>query len=172
MGVCFNCGGPLRMIRPNLYKCYICGQLNDVRSGVLLPRVMKVYPRIEQVREAAVEGRYEMVAAVPSESGLAPDMVTFVRRIVETLAPIKEGDEREIINRVLKVRSQFKRELVDVFEGKKKFQEWYDGVRTSLGMRDDQMDRVIYDALEGLSSPEAVEMRMSFEDKIRGGVLG
>jgi len=138
----------------------------------MLPRVMEVYPRIEQVREAAVEGRYEMVAAVPSESGLAPDMVTFVRRIVETLAPIKEGDERKIINRVLNVRNQFRRELTDVFEGKKKFQEWYDGMRTSLGMRDDQMDRVIYDALEDLSSPEAVEMRTMFEDKLRGGVLG
>ena len=138
----------------------------------MLPRRMEVYPRIEQVREAAVEGRYEMVAAVPSESGLHPDMVVFVRRVVETLAPIKEGDEREIINRVLKVRNQFKRELTHVFEGKKKFQEWYDGTRTSLGMRDDQMDRVIYDALEGLSSPEAIEMRMAYEDKIRGGVLG
>ena len=173
MGVCFSCGGPLRQIGPGLYRCYICRQLNEVREGVMLPRAMEVYPRIEQVREAAVEGVYEMVAAAPSESGLHPDMVKFVRRLSEILTPLKGyEDDRGFVTRALKVRSQFKQELTDVFMGKRKLQEWYDSTRTSLGMRDDQMDKVIYDALEGLSSPEAIEMRMSFEDKLRGGVLG
>jgi len=134
---------------------------------------MEVYPRIEQVREAAVEGVYEMTAAVPSESGLHPDMVKFVRKVSEILTPLKGyEDDRGFVTRALKVRTQFKRELTEVFEGKRKFQEWYDGTRTGLGMREDQMDRVMYDALEGLSSPEAIEMRMSYEDKIRGGGLG
>lgn len=173
MGVCFSCGGPLRLIGPGLYRCRVCRQLNEERGGQLLPRRMEVYPRIEQVREAAVEGQYEMVAAVPSESGLHPDMIKFVRKVSEILTPLKGyEDDRGFVARALKVRNQFKQELTDVFEGRKKFQEWYDSTRTSLGMRDDQMDRVIYDALEGLRSPEAVEMRMMFEDKIRGGVLG
>lgn len=139
----------------------------------MLPRVMEVYPRIEQVREAAVEGVHEMTAAVPSESGLHPDMVKFVRRVSEILTPLKGyEDDRGFVTRALKVRTQFKRELTEVFEGKRKFQEWYDGTRTGLGMREDQMDKVMYDALDGLSSPEAIEMRMAYEDKIRGGVLG
>ncbi len=173
MGVCFSCGGPLRQVGENLYRCYLCRQLNEERKGTILPPVMKVYPRIEQVREAAIEGRYEMVAAAPSEKGLEPDMATFVRRISEILTPLKGyEDDRGFVSRALKVRNQFKQELTDVFMGKGKLMEWYDATRTSLGMRDDQMDKVIYDALEGLSSPEAIEMRMSFEDKLRGGVLG
>ncbi len=173
MPKCFSCGGPLRVIGPDLYRCYICRQLNEVREGVLLPPVMKVYPRIEQVREAAIEGRYEMVAAAPSEKGLEPDMAAFVRRISEILTPLKGyEDDRGFVSRALKVRNQFKQELTAIFMGKGKLMEWYDRTRTSLGMRDDQMDKVIYDALEGLSSPEAIEMRMSFEDKLRGGVLG
>ena len=173
MGVCFACDGRLRQIGENLYRCYICGQLNEEREETILPPVMKVYPRIEQVREAAIEGRYEMIAAAPSEKGLEPDMVTFVRRISEILTPLKGyEDDRGFVSRALKVRNQFKRELTDVFMGKGKLMEWYDTTRTSLGMRDDQMDRVMYDALEGLTHPEAIEMRMSFEDKLRGGVLG
>lgn len=151
----------------------MCKQLNEDRGGATLPHVMKVYPRIEQVREAAIEGRYEMVASVPSESGLEPDMATFVRRISEILTPLKGyEDDRGFVSRALKVRNQFKKELTEIFMGKGKLMEWYDTTRTSLGMRDDQMDKVMYDALEGLTHPEAIEMRMGFEDKLRGGVLG
>ncbi len=169
---CFACGGPLRTVREGLYRCLFCGQLNEERGGQVLPRKMEVFPRIEKVREAAKEGVYEMVSSVPSASGIPRDLAIFIRRVAETLTPIKgyEGD-RGFVTRALRVRSQFRQELTGVFEGKMKLQEWYDKTRTSLGKRSDEMDEVIYNALDGLSDPEAIDMRMAFEEKMKGGLL-
>lgn len=169
---CFSCGGPLRTVREGLYRCLFCGQLNEERGGQILPRKMEVFPRIERVREAAKEGVYEMVSSVPSESGIPRDMAIFIRRVAEVLTPLKgyEGD-RGFVTRALRVRSQFRQELTGVFEGKMKLQDWYDKTRTSLGKRVDEMDEIIYNALEGLSDPEAIDMRMEFEQKLKGGLM-
>jgi uncharacterized protein YdeI (YjbR/CyaY-like superfamily) len=57
---CFVCGGPLRMIRPGLWKCYECGQYIEERGKVLVAKRMEVYPKIDQVRKSALEGLYEI----------------------------------------------------------------------------------------------------------------
>ena len=172
MEKCFACGGPLRTVREGLYRCLFCGQLNEERGGLVLPRRMEVFPRIEQVREAAKEGVYEMVSSVPSESGIPRDMAIFIRRLAEALTPIKGYEEdRGFVSRVLRVRGQFRRELTGVFEGKMKLQDWYDKTRASLGKRGDEMDEIIYNALEGLSDPEAIDMRMAFEEKMKGSLM-
>ena len=169
---CFACGGPLRTVREGLYRCIYCGQLNEERDNQILPRKMEVFPRIEKVREAAKEGVYEMVSSVPSDSGVSRDMVIFIRRVAEALTPLKGyEDNREFVTRALRVRSQFRQELTDVLEGKMKFQDWYDKTRTSLGKRVDEMDEIIYNGLEGLSDPEAIDMRMDFEQKLKGGLM-
>jgi hypothetical protein len=33
------------------------------------------------------------------------------------------------------------------------------------------MDEIIYNALEGLSDPEAIDMRMAFEEKMKGSLM-
>ena len=172
MGTCFACGGPLRTVREGLYRCLFCGQLNEERGGLVLPRKMEVFPRIEQVREAAKEGVYEMASSVPSESGIPRDMAVFIRRVAEALTPLKGYEEdRGFVVRALRVRSQFRRELTEFLEGKTKFQDWYDKTRTALGKRSDDMDEIIYNALEGLSDPGAIEMRMEFEQKLKGSLM-
>jgi hypothetical protein len=172
MEKCFSCGGPLRTVREGLYRCLYCGQLNEEREGQILPRKMEVFPRIEKVREAAKEGVYEMVSSVPSESGIPRDMAIFIRRVAEALTPLKGYEaDRGFVTRALRVRSQFRQELTSVFEGKMKLQDWYDKTRTSLGKRIDEMDEIIYNALEGLSDPEAIEMRMDFEQKLKGSLI-
>ena len=159
-------------MREGLYRCYICGQLNEDRGGQLLPPTMKVYPSVEKVREAAAEGARELAAVVPSDAGLPPDMMVFIRRVAETLTPLKGyEDDRGFVVRALKVRQQFRHDLTEVFEGKRKFQEWYDSTRTSLGKSDRELDEIIYNALEGLSNPEAIDMRMAFEEKLKGGLI-
>lgn len=168
MGVCFSCGGPLRDIGPGLYRCRICRQLNEVRGGVLLPRVMEVYPHVDYVREAAIEGVYEMTAAVPSESGLDPDMVVFIRRLNEVLIPL-EGEDRESRARGLKVRNQLKRELTDVFEDRAEWNDWFDRWRQNLNIHSKVFAKVIFDALEGLKSPEAQQMREGFGQALQRG---
>ena len=159
-------------MREGLYRCYMCGQLNEDRGGQLLPPTMKVYPSVEKVREAAVEGARELASVVPSDTGLPPDMMIFIRRVAETLTPLKGyEDDRGFVVRALKVRQQFRHDLTEVFEGKRKFQEWYDSTRTSLGKSDRELDEIIYNALEGLSNPEAIDMRMAFEEKLKGGLI-
>jgi len=172
MGTCFACGGPLRTVREGLYRCLFCDQLNEERDNQVLPRKMEVFPRIEKVREAAKEGVYEMASSVPSESGIPRDMSIFIRRLAEALTPIKGYEEdRGFVSRVLRVRSQFRQELTGVFEGKRPFLAWYDKTRASVGKRGDEMDEIIYNALEGLSDPEAIDMRMAFEEKMKGSLM-
>jgi len=138
----------------------------------MLPPTMKVYPSVERVREAAAEGARELAAATPSDSGLPPDMAVFIRRVAEALTPLKGYEkDRGFVSRALGVRRQFRRELTEVFEGKRKFQEWYDSTRTSLGKSEREMDEVIYNALEGLNDPEAMDMRNMFEQKLMGGLI-
>lgn len=169
---CFACGGPLRLVREGLYRCYVCGQLNQDRGGRVLPPTMKVYPSVEGIREAAVEGAKEISAVVPADAGLSPDMSLFVRRVAEALTPIKgyEGD-RGFVTRALRVRQQFRNDLTDMLNGKRTFQEWYDSTRSGLGKSERDMDEIIYNALEGLSEPEAIDMRNMFEHKLTGGLI-
>ena len=169
---CFSCGSDyLLEVELGLYRCQICGQLNEERiPGRVLPRRMEVYPRIEQVREAATEGLYEMTKSAPSEGGLHPEMVTFMNRVAESLIPT-EGYKREIKVKLLKTQNDIKKDLTNVFEGKKKFEDWYDKTRTNLGRNSREMDEIIYVSLEGLRNPEAVDLRNAFEQKLQKGIL-
>jgi hypothetical protein len=171
MAKCFSCGGPLRTVREGLYRCLYCGQLNEERDGQVLPRRMEVFPRIEQVREAVREGVHEMAASAPSEGGLHTDMIMFMNRVVEKLIPI-EGYNSDIKVKLLKTRSDIKKDLVNVFEGKMKFEDWYHKMKTNLGKGSTELDEIIYSSLEGLRHPEAIELRNAFEQKLQKGLLG
>ena len=172
MPKCFVCGGPLRVIREGLFRCYICGQLQELRGLRVVPVRMRVYPSIDEVRASAIESNREQAVEAHSDEGLSRDMVAFINRVAEALTPIAgyEGD-RAFVSRALKVRNQFKRELVEVFEGKRKFQDWYNSTRTGLGKNEREMDEIIYEALSGLSDPDAVSMREAFEEKLRGRLI-
>jgi len=167
---CFACGGPLRLVREGLYRCYVCGQLNQDRGGRVLPPTMKVYPSVEGIREAAVEGIKETTMSAPSEGGLDPDMAIFVDRVSERLIPT-EGYRSDIKEKLLRSQNDVKRGLVDVFEGRAKFEDWYAKTRTNLGKNSMEMDEMIYTSLEGLRSPGAVELRMMFEQKLQRGLM-
>ena len=167
---CFACGGPLRLVREGLYRCYVCGQLNQDRGGRVLPPTMKVYPSVEGIREAAAEGVRE--EAVTAPMGLSHDITVFIQRVVEALTPIKGyEDDRGFVVRALRVRQKFRDELTDVFKGKRKFKEWYNSTGSDLGKSERDMDEIIYNALEGLSEPEAIDMRNMFEHKLTGGLI-
>lgn len=168
---CFSCGGPLRVVREGLYRCRSCGQLNEERNDQILPRRMEVFPRLQQVREAAREGVYEMAASAPSEGGLHADMITFMSRVASKLVPI-EGYRSDIKVKLLKTQSDIKRDLVNVFEEKMKFDDWYHKTKTNLGRGSTEMDEIIYSSLEGLKHPEAMALRNAFEQKLQKGLLG
>ena len=171
MNQCFSCGGPLRTVREGLYRCLYCGQLNEEREGQILPRKMEVFPRIEKVREAAAEGVYEMASSVPSKQGLSSDMVTFINRIIEGIAPLK-GLDREATTRALKVRGEFNRELTRILEGEGDFDEWYTRTASDLGINDRIMTKILFDALEGLKSPEAKNLREVYGKIMQRSMFG
>jgi hypothetical protein len=175
MVTCFSCGSSyLLEVEPGIYRCQICGQLNEVRpSGQILPRRMEVYPRIEYVREAAKEGLYEMTQAVPSESGIPTDMRIYINRVAEALTPLKGHEEdRAFVARALKVRSQFRRELTEIFEGKGDFDKWYNETASNLGIQDKVMAKMMFDSLEGLKSPEAKQLRDMYGQIMQRSAFG
>lgn len=124
---------------------------------MLVPKRMEVYPRSALVREAAVEGSYEM--SIVSESGLSSDMATFIRRVAEALVPIDVYDDRAARARALKVRQDVRMELTDVFDGKVKFDDWFNRTRQNLNLHALELSQILYDSLEGLKSDEAQQLR-------------
>lgn len=150
------------LVREGLWKCYLCGQYMEERNKVLVPKRMEVYPRLDRVKEAAVEGSYEL--SVPSKTILSSDMVTFIRRISEALTPLKGYENnREVVARALKVRSDIKADLTEVFEGGKQFDDWFTETRQNLNLHPIELSQIIYDCLKGLNSEEAKQLRGAYE---------
>lgn len=171
---CWFCGGLTHWIGGNLYKCYTCEQLTeDRKDGTFVAPQLKVFPRIERVRAAATEGMREVTMAVPSEQGLDREMVTFISRVASALTSTKGyEDDPEVLSRIMTVRQQYRQALTEVFEGKTEFQAWYDKTKTATGMHPTDFNRMLYDALEGLTSEEAIEMRKGYEALLKGSQLG
>lgn len=89
----------MRQVGPRLYRCYICEQLNEERApGVILPLRLKVYPRVEQVRKAALEETYErMVVSEERVIPVDPDFVEFLE-ITGTYGGPKNEEELRSLN--------------------------------------------------------------------------
>ena len=116
----------------------------------------------DRAPEAVVQ-ETEPVPDVPFGDGLDKDMTIFVRRVAEALTPVEGYEHDEAFKqRAFKVRETFIQELTDCFTGKKDFDTWYDATKTSLGMHPTEMARVMYNALDGLSSPEAIQFQAGF----------
>lgn len=158
------------MVGKGIYRCYICDMLNQERvPGVLVSKKLVVFPRKDAVSGAAVEGALETEGAVPER--LSRDMTVFVRRLTESLTPLRQDDDPSVVSRVLKIRNEFKNGLIEVLFGRRSFEDWYIKTRQAVNLREDQMDALIYEALDGLTEPEAVEMRETFERKLTGRMV-
>lgn len=108
----------------------------------------------------------EMESEMSETNGLSSDMLTFISRVAERLAPTK-GLNPEAKARCLKVQEQFRRELVEVFQGKRNFSEWYDQKKTDLGLHHYTFMKILYESLEGLKSPKAQELREQYAQTLR-----
>jgi len=158
--MCFVCNGTLMKIKETLYKCLLCGQYQNPDGT---PAKLPIFPSIDLVREHAVEG-VQMVA-VPEvyeeESGMPEDMVKFINRFSTRLTPAL-GYSPEVTKNILVQREEYRKGLEEVFGGNKDFQAWFDRTKTKTGLHRSVMVNMIYDCLQVLRHPEAVEMSEAY----------
>lgn len=154
---CPICGNRLLHIREGLSKCLFCGQYIDQKKQ--LPPKLNIISSLTKIQ--AVEA-----GITETTTALSADMVIFIRRISETLAPT-EGLDGEARARALNVQEQFQRQLTDVFQGKGDFSKWFDKTKTSLGLHPFNFMTILHEALEGLKSSEAQELREQYAQTIR-----
>lgn len=158
--LCPSCGSDkILSIRKDLSKCMLCGQYIGPDG---FPAKLKIYPSATQVKELAsaqVEGVSEISEAKPFE--LPSDMITFIDRVAERLAPLT-GLDRAAKARALEVQQEIRKELTEVFQGKSEFNKWYDKTKTKFGLHSQTFVSIIYECLQGLNSPEAQELQQQY----------
>ena len=168
---CPSDGSRVFSVGENLYKCVLCDRYFREKDGNLVPYALRVYPyggdvreRLEVVGLGAPSKEEETTEpSAPFGDELDGDMVIFIRRVAEALTPVK-GYERDesFKRRAFRVREQFIGELTDCLTGKRDFNKWFDATKTSLGKHPSEMTQIMYNALEGLKSPEAMQMQNAF----------
>lgn len=147
MSMCSACGSPL-IRESGLLKCPVCGLL--YRIGQTKP-LLQNYAKIKQINVPIAE----------TEEQLMPDQLVFINRLAQALAPTT-GLMNESYKRALKVQQQYREELRQVFLGKKDFNKWFDQTRSDRGIHIYNFSKIIYECLEGLTSPEAQSMREQY----------
>jgi len=149
---CSACGSPLTRDSSGLLKCSIC--------GLLYPRGQNK-PLLKDYAKVDIQ-----VKPVKTEEELTIDQIIFINRIAQTLAPTT-GLYGDNYKRAAKVQNKYREELREVFQGKRDFNEWFDQKRTERGLHIVTLSRMIYDALEGLESPEAKSLREQYAETIK-----
>jgi hypothetical protein len=106
------------------------------------------------------------------EEGLSVDILTFIRRLTERLTPAV-GYSPEVTAQILETRAEYRKQLEDVFEGKRDFNDWFNKTKTRTGLHKTELMTHIYESLEGLTDPDAVALREGYEQMLSsGGLIG
>jgi len=92
---------------------------------------------------------------------ITPDQWTFIFRVAEALIPVA-GYSPEIKKKLLKTREMYRLGLEKVFREQTDFEAWFTDTRQKMGIREVELMEIVYDALEGLHSLEAKELRETF----------
>ena len=159
MDICKFCQGKVVEVSPGLFKCIgICGQY--------FPEDKEVPPKLTIVSSVDTLRAHEAGVEVGEGGGLSVDMLTFISRVAEALAPTAGLDEDGTV-RALKIQEDFRRELVEVFQGGEDYDKWYSRTKTKLGLHPQKFMTILYQCLEGLRSPEAQELRADYAQAIR-----
>lgn len=165
MDVCRFCGGPVLEVLPGFFKCIgLCGQyFRDEARGPL--------PKLEVVSTLARLTAHEAgVETTAAGEGLSADMLIFITRVAERLAPTIGLDEESAV-RARQVQDRFRRELVDIFQGKGNFKKWFERTRTNLGLHTHDFMTVLYESLHGLKSSEAQELREQYGEAMQRRIM-
>jgi len=105
-----------------------------------------------------MEEMQEMETQKPStpQPSIEPELQIFVNRVASKLMP---GDPR--------LREKIRKGLEDTLLGKRNFNDWFNNTGADLGIHSYNLLKVLYDALDGLTSPEAHSLQEQYQMAMR-----
>jgi hypothetical protein len=93
---------------------------------------------------------------------ISPDQWTFIYRVAERLTPL-DGLDRDGRGRAMIVRKQIQSELEAVFQEKTDIRAWFTKTRQNFTMQEHELIEIMYEALEGLKSEQAKELKQQLQ---------
>jgi len=156
------------VINEGLAKCLICGAyLTPNPTGPPHFYRNEVMTRPDEIKEIATIPlvNFSEMNEPKKPSVLPADMIIFIGRVAERLAPLT-GLDQTAKARALEIQTEIRNELTDVFQGKKDFNKWYDETKTKFGLHNQTFVSMLYESLQGLSSPEAQELQQQYAQSL------
>lgn len=165
MSTCRNCGGIVLEVYEGLFKCKgLCGQYFRDDSVGPLPKfeVLATLDRLK-AHEAGIE-------IMEGEEGIGADKMIFADLVAKRLVST-EGLTDEMLPQVKKVQDGFRRELIEVLQGRRALIDWFSKTKTNLGLHKTKVLTILYESLEGLKDPELVELQEFCGKALETGVM-
>lgn len=136
---CRACGNPLiQVIENRLYRCSVCGLYQRVRDQTsVLPLAF---------------GGQELEKTELGQGGIPAEMKLFIERVAAKLMP---GDSRQ--------REKIQQGLEDCMLGKRTFNDWFNNTGVDCGIQSYNLLKILREALDGLTSPQANELRKEYQ---------
>jgi len=160
-----SCGSDkIMVIKEGLAKCLICGTYLTPATSKKPTRFYRneVMTRPDEIKDIASIPLEKFSEDETKKTPVIPaDMIIFIGRVAEKLAPLT-GLDSTGKERALEVQKEIRKELMDVFQGNKDFNKWYDETKTKFGLHHQTFVSMLYESLQGLSSPEAQELQQQY----------
>lgn len=109
-----------------------------------------------------VEPQEHPSATRGEEEALTQDQRIFILRLSEGLHPIKQFEAPAQIKFLLSQREQRRKELTDIFYGRRNFNEWFNDTAVREGTQNEDFFRIIINSAEGLPSREMINLREQY----------
>jgi len=105
------------------------------------------------ITDIPMETRAAPAASPPPKEppGLSEDMTTFINRVGYQLMPGSPD-----------LREKYRDGLKDCLLGNRNFNEWFNSTGADLGIHSYNLLKTLYDALEGLQSPQCKRLRQEY----------
>ena len=166
MSECKFCQGTVVEVSPGLFKCI--GMCEQYFSG----SPTGPPPRLEVVatlqRLTAHEAGIETTAS--ESEGLSGEMFIFSARAAERLVST-DGLTPDMKQQVQKVQDGYRRELMEVLQGKRGLADWVARTKTTLGLHRTKILQILKESIEGLKDPELIELQEFCGKALETGVM-
>jgi len=156
------------VINEGLAKCLICGTYLTPATSKKPTHFYRneVMTRPDEIKDIASMPLQRFSEDETKKKPVLPaDMILFIGRVAEKLAPLT-GLDSTAKERALEVQKEIRNELTDVFQGNKDFNKWYDETKTKFGLHNQTFVSMLYESLQGLSSPEAQELQQQYAQSL------
>jgi len=107
------------------------------------------------------------VEAGSPEPVVENDIQLFIDRVTQRVVPIHEDYNPDVKRKLQAVRQRYRKELVDVFNGKNSLKKWFNRTRRDMGLHQIDLTRILYESLKGLKSSEARDLRNHYAQTLQ-----